>query len=383
MKLTLLNFIVILFPVLLFAQSEAKTNNELLLEYYQNQKFGEATDYLIKNNPEPVTNIKTLAAIAYSSQMAGKLAMAETYYERIYTIDTTNTSVIFSLGNINIKRGNNSKAFEYYKKILAIDSNNFNVYKQLASISRNKGEFADQLSFLIKANKINPIEADVAYDLGSIYMGFDKYKLADSIINPALAVDTGNFILLEGKIQVDYHLERYKETISECNKLIDAGEQSTHIINYLGESYFKLKQYKDCINTFKNLEASNTASETSFYYMAMSFKALKDMKLAIAYLEKAIKAAMSGNVKSYYGEMADSFDQMKQPQKAITFYKKSLLYGELPLTYYEIANLYDIELHNKPLAISNFKKFIKTNPSDDKKAFVDYAKQRIKELSHH
>ena len=383
MKVILLNLIIFLLPLILFAQQESKNYNDLLLDYYQNQRFAEAADFLIKNNPEPINNQKTLAALAYSSQMAGRLSIAEGYYERIYASDSTNNAIIYKLGNINLKRGNNSKALEYFKKIISRDSNNFNVYKQMAFIAEQKSDILNQLLNLKKANKINPTETDVAYDLTNIYIRFNQYNNADSVITNALSADTNNFSLLDGKIQVDYHLKKYEETIRECNIMLNAGEQSTRIINYLGESYFNLKKYTECINSLKTLDSNNTATETSFYFMAMSYKALKNMKMAIIYFEKAISAAISGNVKSYYGEIADSFNQIKLPAEALSNYKKSLLYGELPLTYYEIANIYDIDLHNKTLAINYFKKFVNSNPTPDKKAYLKYAKQRINELTRH
>ncbi len=45
-----------------------------------------------------------------------------------------------------------------------------------------------------------------------------------------------------------------------------------------------------CINTFKLLEQSNTASETSYYYTAMSYKALGTTgQRLLPYFDKAIK----------------------------------------------------------------------------------------------
>ena len=112
----------------------------------------------------------------------------------------------------------------------------------------------------------------------------------------------------------------------------------------------------------------------------MSFKALKNQIQAVLYFDKAIKEAVSPNVNSYYSEMADSYDQMHKLKKATAAYQKSLLYGEMPLTYYSLANLYDTELKKKPIALSYYKKFLKSNPSEKEKAYVEYAKRRINEL---
>src|SRR5260221_7737110 len=126
MKIFILILITILLNAPAFAQETSKINDALLLEYYQNQRFEDAANYLKTNYPEPVTDIKILSSLAYASAMAGKLPEAEDYYQRIYATDTTNTSILFNLGSINVRRGNSMKAITYYKKILLRDSANFN-----------------------------------------------------------------------------------------------------------------------------------------------------------------------------------------------------------------------------------------------------------------
>jgi len=381
MKTLLLFFFWIGFTLSAFAQESSNADDAILLDYYQNQRFDDAFNYLKKTYPEPLTDLKILARLAYSSQMAGKLPEAESYYQRIYAVDSTNTAVLFNLGGINIRRGNNAQALEFYKKILLKDSTNFNVYKQMATLAQNSGDIKNAIIYFQKANKINPVEPDVAYDLSTFYINLQQYKTADTVINFALQADTGNLLLLQGKASIAFRLEKHAETVLLCNKLIQAGVQTSTIINMLGSSYFILKNYQNCISTFKLLEDGNTASETSYYYTAMSYKALGQQNLAIDYFNKAIKEAVSPNVSSYYGEMADTYDQLHQPKKAVSNYQKGLLYGIMPLSYYSIANLYDTELKNKALAVTYYKKYIKSNPPAKEKSYVAYAKSRIKELA--
>jgi tetratricopeptide (TPR) repeat protein len=364
-----------------FAQQKNKTDDSLLLEYYQNQRFADAADYLKKTYPEPVTDVKILSGLAYTSQMAERLPDAEGYYQRIYVTDTTNMAVLFNLGSINARRGNNIKAITYYKKILAKDSTNFNVLKQMAALSRASGSVLDAINYLIKANKLNPAEPDVAYDLSAFLINLKLYKKADTIVTAALKADTANMLLLLGKAQIEYRLEKFPETVGVCNQLVQTGNQTDEVVNMLGNSYYNLKRYNDCIATLKKLEESNTASETSYYYMAMSYKALHSHALAVIYFDKAIKAAVSENVNSYYGEMADSYDQLHQLRKAVNAYQKSLLYGVMPLTYYALANLYDRELKNKALAARYYKKYMSSHPPKGQQSYMAYAKRRVGELS--
>ncbi len=379
LALSLLAFI----AVTTFAQQQ-KANDELLLDYYQNQRFTEALDYLKNTYPEPVTDLKILSSLAYTSQMAGKLADADAYYQRIYEKDSTSIALLFSLGNINVRRGNHAKALIYYKKILLRDSTNFNVYKQLATLWQNMGNFPSTITYLQKANVLNPVDPDVASDLAAIYINLKVYlRAADTVVIKALAADTANLLLLRDKAIISYRLEKFPQTISICAKLLQQGQGASDVINMLGVSNFMIKNYQDCITAFQIMENNKTATETSYYHMAMSYKALEDQEKAILYFNKAIKEAISSNVDSYYSEMGDSYEKIHRLKNAVNAYQKSLLYNTQPvITYYVLANLYDSELKNKAGAVKYYKKYIKTGPPEKQKNYITYAKKRLKELAH-
>src|ERR1700739_1558460 len=99
MKSTLICIAFCLSSFIVFAQETTKVDDALLLDYYQTQRFGEAADYLKKNYTEPITSAKALGQLAYTCNMAGRLAEAEGYYQRIYAIDSTNTPILYSLGS--------------------------------------------------------------------------------------------------------------------------------------------------------------------------------------------------------------------------------------------------------------------------------------------
>jgi len=362
------------------AQQSAGIDNALLLDYYQNQRFAEAYNYLKTVYPEPVTDTKALANLAYTSRMAGKLADAEGYYQRVYDKDSTNIAILFNLGSINVSRGNNLRALTYYKKILLKDSANFNVYKQLASLSQNLFDTVTYNKYLVKANTINPQEPDVAYDLGRLYIVFKKYDKAAVVFDKAIQADTANLVLLKGKAEVTFLQKKYPETVNNCIKLMQSGEKGSAIINWLAISYFKLRQYKLCIAAFSQL-SGNMQNESTFYYQAMCYKSLNDYPNSIVYLQKALVDGITPNAADYYTEIADAYGSLNQLKKSVTAYQKSLQFKEAPLTYYSLANLYDVKLLDKKLALKYYKKYLDSKPvPDQEQKYIDYAKIRIPEL---
>jgi tetratricopeptide (TPR) repeat protein len=194
MKSTLYLLIFCFSSIGVFAQQTNKVDDALLLDYYQNQRFAEAADYLKKAYAEPITNTKALGQLAYTSNMAGRLADAESYYQRIYNIDSANTPVLYSLGGLNMRRGNIAKAEMYYKRIIARDTTNFMVYKQLAQISHDKNDLTTFIFYLQKANHLNPAEPDIASDLSDIYVNMKFNDQAEKVLSAAIAADPENII---------------------------------------------------------------------------------------------------------------------------------------------------------------------------------------------
>jgi tetratricopeptide (TPR) repeat protein len=359
-----------------FAQDTAKTNYNLLLDYYQSQRYDKAADYLKANNSEPITNVKILKALAYCNQMQGHLPEAAVYYQRVYQLDSTNTAVLFNLGSINLSRGNFPLAESWYKRILLRDSSNFMVYKQLGNISLQKSEFPQALTYFDRANQLNNTDADVAAALSDLYITGKKDDLAEKVLGAAIKVDPENMELLESLVKLEYAQSKWQETINNCEKLVELGNMSGPVLTKLGISYFYLKDYRCCIESMALIDKLEQ-NETTYYFTAESYKALKDYNTAVTWYYKTIKSGISPNINNYYSEIADSYETLKEFNKAGIAYQKALQFEEKPLTYYLIAELYDTDIKNKKKALVYYKKFLATNPKADMQKYISYARGRV------
>lgn len=363
-----------------FAQQSAAANDAVLLDYYQNQRFAEAAELLKKTYPEPVTDIKVLGKLAYTSQMAGKLPDAEGYYQRMYAIDSTSNAVLYSLGSINLRRGNNVKAEVFYKILARKDSTNFYVFKQLSKICQDRLDRDGAIMYLQKANKLNAYDADVASDLSDIYVNLKQNDLAEIVLNGAISQDPENIVLLQSLLRLSYAEKKYEVVKTTCLKLIDAGADNGLVLTKLESAYYNLKQYECSIDAFKRIPEISQ-SETSYYIGALAYKELKDQPQAIENLGKAIEAGISPNISDYYTEIADSYDVRKKYKAAIHSYEKALQFNEKPIIYYLMATMYDGSLKNKKQAVKYYKKFMSTRPTGKQQKYVAYAQARATELS--
>lgn len=373
-------FLLLLVKISASAQQTPKIDDALLLDYYQNQRFAEAADYLKQNYQEPVQSVKALGQLAYTSNMAGRLTEAEKYYQRIYDMDSTSTGVLFNLGNINLRRGNNTKAEIYYKKIAARDTTNFMVYKQLAKLSADRNDIAMETAYLQKANSLNATEPDVASDLSDIYVSMKLTQQAEKVLSKAIEADKENIVLLNSLLKLQYTQKKWTEAISTADKLITSGDNSGPVLTKMGVAYYNTKNYECALAALVAIEKLSQ-NETSYYYTALAYKAIKDQRMAISYLEQALSDGITPNAGAYYGEIADSNEKLKRYKKAVLSYQKSLQFAEEPMVYYSLANVYDSYLKDKKSAIKYYKKYLAGKPPVAKQqAYINYSKSRIVSL---
>ncbi len=364
------------------AQETRKTDDALLLEYYQNQRFAEALSYLKSIYTEPVTDAKELSRLAYTSNMARLLPDAEGYYQRIYDKDSTNQVILYNLASINQRRGNNKKAELYFKKLVVLDTANFNAYNRLGQISQAKADIKNEIYYFEKANKLNPADPDVAVDLTEAYIIGDQLPKGEAVLAAAIKTDPENIVPQQTLLRLNYLQSKWKETVAAGEQLLLMGDSTTSTISKLGRAYFQIKSYTCGLNVLLKLPETDQTENTA-YYTAACYKMLKDQNNAILYFNKAIKLSISTSTGTYYNEIADSYETKKEFKKAKDNYLKGLLYDEQPIAYYFLAAMYDGQLKDKQNAIKYYKKYIAAKPDEKQKKYKYISVERIAALLGH
>jgi len=379
MKRALLLFFAVICCQITYGQDKAPLDKEKLLEYYQTQKYTDAALYLQSVFAEDTQDEKEIAQLAYANMMAGKLPEAEKNYLKLLEKQPQSLPVLFSLANINLRKGQDEKAKNYYMDILKIDSTNFTVYKQLASLSKGEMNVA-KVDYLEKANAINPTDADVVFDLCEIYFKMNFFDKASNILEPALSTDSTNLQLLKMKMPISMAKKKYDESIQTGLKLLSYGDSSTFILNNLGKSYFFILDYKNALKSFLAIENKSMDSEALYYSIGLSYRGLKDYKNAIPYFEKAIQEGISTKIASYYGLLGDSYENVNKNTEANTSYKKGLQFENNGSLLYNIALVYETKLNDKKSAIDYYEQYLKTINEKEQPKLIGFIKNKIAEL---
>jgi tetratricopeptide (TPR) repeat protein len=276
-----------------------------------------------------------------------------------------------------LRRGNNNKAQDYFERVVKLDSTNFNAIKQLANLYLISDKDSLSLVYLEKANLLNPIEADVAFDLANAYKKQKKYEPAYQILTVAITADTGNFILQQAKLPVAIELKKYNEVITIGEQLLK-NDADANVVKNVGLAYYYLKSYQKAIDYLKMLEITAMETESTLYFTSLSYRALKDYKSATAYAKRTIEESISTNISSYYTLLGTVYEESEQFNAAASAYQKGLQYKTNTTIYYSLSLLYDLKLKQKSSALRYYNLYLKSKPDAKiEKAQIDFVKDRI------
>lgn len=368
----------ILFGFVNITAQSANVDKEKLLEYYETQRYAEAAQYLKNIYPEDTKDIKALTQMAYCNMMSGKLQEAEKNYLKVNAIQPNSLPVLFSLAGINSRRGNVVKTKGYLLQIIQVDSINFMAYKQLAGVE----DHADtKLKYLKKANALNATDPDAAYDLALFFRGLRQYQNAYDVLKTAITADPENFTLQQVQLSVANLLGKYEEVIEVGEKLMK-NKTDVNVISDLGQAYFYVKDYQNCIKMYTILEDLDFQSESTLYFKALSYRELKDYNNALIYTQKTIEEGISKHTALYYAALAGIYETKDQSNDALIAYKRGLTFNGANIIYYRLALLYDLNLKQPKNALTYYMMYLKNKPNEEKeKEQIDYAKARIGALA--
>lgn len=381
MKSFLILSVLFILTLMSYAQDAKTVDKEKLFDLYQTQRYADAAQYLKSIYGEEVNDFKVLSQIGYCFLMAGNTVEAEKYYTRAYTLQPGSLSILFSLGNINTKRGNTEKAKLYYGEIVKIDSNNFNVYKLLANLYHSPKDDSLKLTYLLKANFINPLESDVAADLAELHSSFQQYEKAYRVLDIAIKGDSDNLVLQRAKLPIANQLKKYSEVIASGEKLLKDGVDAG-VIKDVAKAYYYTKKYQKAIDLFNTLEKAAMQNEATLYYTALSYRTLKNYQQAAIYAKKTIDEAISPNTSSYYSLLGLVYEENNQLALASAAYKKGLQFKATATLYYRLAIFYDTRLKQGKNALRYYNLYLKSKPSlTDDKEEIKFSKDRIAQLN--
>ena len=377
MKILLLFLIVpLLYCNHSYGQPTAIDKNKVM-DYFQNQQFDEALNYVLPALSLDTLNIVLLGYVGYANYMNDNTADAEKYYLKILGIDSNYISAIQYVAVIN-KNQNPAKAIQYTRQLITLQPVNAIHYRRMGELFKRMNRTDSAYIYISQAYQLSPADNKNAVGFAEVLIDEQKYKKADSIIRLGLQKDSLNIPLLKLCIRSAYATDTYQNALLPGERLIRLNEPSLTPMTQLFLSYYNLKLYTDCIRVCDYLILNGFFTENILYYQAKSWAKLKEYNKSNELLKTCVRLAISKDAEMYYYNLALNFEALKQYKKAINNYDTAYYLFKNPVMNYNSGRISEVNLKNLSLAKKYYEEYLlKANPTEaDEKIAYGYLKTR-------
>jgi len=357
-------------------------DREKITEYFQNQQFEEAIDYLQPEYLKDSNNLQVLSYLGYAYYMNDVRRKAEPCFRKILSVDSNNIPANQWLANIYIGKNQFPEAVSYIRRLIRLVPGRASYYRLMGGIYRQQQLKDSALLYYQYAYQLSPDDPKNIIGYAENLIIDSNYKKADSILHIGLQKDSANLSYLKLLIQSSYNSKNYRGIIAPGEKLIDLGELSVKILPKLVFAYFSLYNYPDCIRVCEIMDSNSLATESTYYYEAISWAKLNNRVLSNQLLEKCLGFSISKTSELYYFSLARNYESIKNYKKAISCYDTAYYLFKNPLMLYYGGRLYDENLKDYKMAKKYYLKFLRVchRETAEEKKLYRYAKKRLESL---
>lgn len=359
-----------------WSQTAAIDKNKVL-DYFQNQQFEEAINYVQPALGADSSNMQALGFAGYAWYMSERIPQAELCYLKMVAIDSTNITANHYLAGIYNNREIDLSMF-YIARLIRLQPAKSAYYRTMGELLSRKNEKDTALLYLNQAYALAPNDLKNISALADVWLDKKEYKKADSILQVGLAKDSIYLPYLKLCIRSGYETKNYVSIIMPGEKLMRQSEISSNYLSKLIIAYYNLNQYEDCIRVCEYLFDNRVELEGIYYYEAKAYAKLKNFDKSNELLQICLHKAISENAETYYFSLGENYEATTSWKKAIAAYDTAFYLFKKPLALYSIGRIYEVEWKNEELARKYYLKYLaaaKPEAADERKAYR-YVKER-------
>ncbi len=362
----------------LFTQPYAHSNRqpiafdkEKVNDFLQNQQFDEAINYLMPVFSRDSNNKQVLAWLGYANFMDEKNDVAETFYQRIYGIDSNNIPAIRYLALLNNYK-KPAIAKMYTLRLTLLQPRKALYFRAMGNLLKRTDEKDSALSYYEHAYALDPLDSKNAVGLADELIDLKAFSRADSVLDVQLAYDSLDIALLRSRIRSSYEEKEYTHALTPGERLMRLDDVSVGSLTQLALSYYILKKYNDCIRVCEYMLHNNLESESIYYYEAKAYANLRSFNKSNDLLEVCIAKAISTTAESYFYNLGQNYESLHQYRKAVSQYDTAYYLFKNPVMAYNCGRIYEVNLQNSTLARKYYSLYLRTarpQSVEEKKAY--------------
>jgi tetratricopeptide (TPR) repeat protein len=225
-------------------------------------------------------------------------------------------------------------------------------YKQ-AAIYYSQGKFDKAIQELKPDLDQNPNWEFGHRLVGLCYLGLNNNALASESLKRAIALKSTSFSTYFGLGEAYFNMQRYDDCITSLNqgegfaaKEKDPEKEKAKLYNLRGAAYFRLGKFNDAVGDLTNVIRMNQSDWSDYYMLGASYLKLSRTDEAIQALEKSLamksgQSTVNDMLSKAYLKRGASFLAGKQYDAAVQSLVKAKDYDpKNGYVYYNLAEAY-------------------------------------------
>jgi len=341
------------------------------MDYFQDQQFAEAIDYLQPAFIADSANINVLAWLGYASYMNDDKSASERYNTRILQLDSNNISALSYLVTLN-KDDAHVVAMDFAARLIRLQPAKALWWRTMGDLFRKSNEIDSAIIYYSHAYELAPADYKNAVGLADAFIEKKLYPQADSVLDAGLTRDSMNLSLLRSRVHSAYLSQDYAAAIIPGERIKQQNVSILNALTWLTLSYYNLKKYPECVSTCEYMLANGLDIESIYYYESRAYAKMKEYKKSNDLLAVCLGKAISHTAEWYYNDLGSNNEELKDYKTAVAYYDTAYYLFKEPLMLYNCGRIAEINLKNKTMARKYYTLYLKTahpQSAEEKKAY--------------
>lgn len=346
-------------------------DRNIVMDYFQDQQFAEAIDYLQPAFTADSDNINVLGWLGYASYMNDDKPASERYNIRILQLDSNNISALSYLVTLN-RDDAYVIAMGFAARLIRLQPNKALWWRTMGELFRRSNEIDSAILYHRHACELAPADPKNAVALGDALIEKKLYLRADSVLDAGLTRDSMNLSLLRSRIHSAYLSQDYAAAIIPGERIKQQNAVILNALTWLTLSYYNLKKYPECVSTCEYMLTNGLDVESIYYYESRAYAKMKEYKKSNDLLAICLNKAISHTAEWYYNDLGSNDEELKDYKGAIAHYDTAYYLFREPLMLYNCGRISETMLHNRVMARKYFRLYLAAaHPvsAEEKKAY--------------
>ncbi len=349
-----------------------------VMDFFQNQEFAEAIDYLAPALRADSGNVSLLGWAGYAYYMSDKTQEAGNCFRKVVAVDSNNISALHYLVLLELGEAGGGEALRYAQHLLVLQPGRAIWWRTVGDCWRRKNKPDSALVYLDSAYSLMPGDMKTVAGLADVLIDKKLNARADTILDYALISDSLNVTLLKLRLRSAYQAQDYAGVLLPGERLVRLEDPSVVSLTWLALSYYDLQKYGDCIRICDHMLDMGLELESVYYYQARAYAKLKEYPRSNELLTIALSKAISGTAEWYYDARGDNYEALKDYKKALANCDTGYYLFKDPIALYNCGRICETGLHDMNKARLYYRRYLavaQPKSEQEKKAYA-YVRRR-------